>query len=381
MTPAEMQYAIDRKGYLYIPSGTHTVDTPIVIGRSSRDVVIEGHPLGVVKASGLSQQGVFEFDWSGPFDPPAVSFFNVSIDASGTEIPCFKVKNSGTAPRFVEFEKCKFNAGGTFHIDGRFVGQSEGVRIKDCRSTGNCGLRWKTATPGTYVTDFVNVENWRMVASARRGPSIDLDSCNGIRLVQVIDEGRPSLTAPLVGVYEGPLAVRINNPGPLALIDDYWLEPWGDWSTDAPNCFGAEFRADDTSSIKPQRIICRNFSMNATGLSGELFRIVGGHTDSNAQPLRVDFEYMAALNEADLILAGKSYTVTGKTWYIDGGTTYPALRDKVNALVSDSFRDNVVTAGRFRPPAPVSGSGDTYPGTTLDTNYYTTAPDFEDLIA
>lgn len=381
MTPAEMQYAIDRKGYLYIPSGTHTIDTPIVIGRSSRDVVIEGHPLGVVESSGLTQQGIFEFDWSGPHDPPGVSFFNVSFDESPTGVSAFKVKSNGTAPKFLEFEKCKFSGGATYQINGRSVGQSEGVRIRDCRSTGNAVLRWKTSTPGTYVTDYVNVENFRMVNSFRRGPAIDLDSCNGVRLIQVIDDGRPSLTAALVGVFEGPIALRINNPGPLALVDDYWLEPWGDWSTDAPNCFAHEFRADDTSSIKPQRIICRNMSMLANGLSGELIRIVGGHTSSASQPLRVDIESNFKLSASDILLAGKSYTVTNKTWYTDGGTTYPALRDKVNALVSDSFRGNVVTASKLRPPSPVSGSGSTYPGTTLDTNFFATAPDFEDLIA
>lgn len=306
MTAAEIQYALDRRGMVDIPTGTDLTDT-VELAHLQGRIFVNNREGGLTWA-GAEGRFPFEFNWKSSYShmPCDLTFTNIDFNRNSVDQGGFLKVRGEKAPFRLSMYQCRFYAVRGYAIDGWGVGRSESLFFQDMQTYGSCAIRW--IGNSSRATNWVEIDNWRHIGGGRIGASFMLENLRNVLGEGMIEDGTPSLTTACRDVYYGPLAVHIINCEGLNVIDDYWFEPWGTWDTVAPDCWGFTVRADETSGDhRLHATVIRNISLNATGLAAgtKLFHAYGGDSSNDAADLRVDFIDQFDLTDGSTLFGGK----------------------------------------------------------------------------
>lgn len=382
MNGPELQYAIDRRGYVDIDEASQ-VDGYIELGHLTGKVHIVSSNSSTLSRTGPSGRHLFEYNYKNTFthDPPEIYFHNIVHGNSASNSGFFRVRSSGRCPARLHFDNCSLRAAGNYAIDCPSGGEMECLVIERSEFGGGGAIRWHSASDAQ--ANFTHIITNRYVGDGKPGSTFNFKNVKNLTMRSNTLDGSVDLVSGLSGTFEGAVAIQIINPIGLCMVDDFWFEPWSDWDTDAPGCWGFTGQTDDDNGSYGQRaLFINNISMNAAGLgeSTILNHFIGGHNDSDAAS-------MLAVIEDQWQVAASDYKFGGKVRVIMERATNPNSSDEiettVDGFVSGSYRDPL-RMGAFELPfndtIATSGDGITYPDSppiTLATNWVATAAEYD----
>lgn len=310
MNSAEIQYWLDRRGTVDIEAGS-IITTPIQLAH------LEGRPIincqGDITYEGPPGQWAFEWEWNSAYShtPCSPVFEHIDFDRNEVSHGGFLRINPGDrSPLKLTMKQCDLRSKEGYAIDANGVADCESLFFEDIRTYTGCSLRWIGASSMSFR--WMEADNWRRIGVGRVGANVMIKNGQNVLMDRIIDEGSPELLDDLKGEYVGPLSLNMVNCQGVNRIEEWWMEPWGDWDIYAPDCWGFTARADGTSGEHNQHVTeLRSASLNASGL-GEgtyLYHIYGGHTSNDADNIRVNIVDRFNLRENTVLFAGKCYVV------------------------------------------------------------------------
>lgn len=339
MNSEEIQYALDRRGFVRITSGS-IITKPIQLAHLTGRIFIDCP--GDITYQGAPGRWAFEWNWDADYvhTPCHLIFRNIEFDRNNIEAGGFlRFVNGSTMPKTLSMRQCRVESEEAYAIDANGVGYIDSLHFQDIRNFTSSAIRWIGSSAD--CTGWVNMSNWRCLATTRVGASFLFKNCRNVVRRLLIDEGSPDLLTALRGNYVGPTNVYDVNCSGYNELDDVWSEPWGSWATVAPGCWSFEFRNDETSgSYGVKYTLAKNLSINAGGIDSgvEPLKLMGGDTSNNAASLRVDLVDQFHLFEEKVLFGGKVYPVAIRPMR----NGQPDANDLAhfNDLNSDSYRDN-----------------------------------------
>lgn len=367
MNSEEIQYALDRRGFVRITSNS-TIDKPIQLAHLTGQVFIDCP--GDITYEGPPGRWAFEWRWSSSFahDPCRLIFRNIQFDRNNVANGGFlKFIDGSTMPQSLTMKQCRLESEDAYAIDANGVGYIDSIYCEDIRNFTSSAIRWIGTSAN--ATGWVRIYNWRGVITSRVGSSFVFKNCNNVVRNRLIDDGSPDLITPLQGEYVGPINLYDINCTGFNEIDDFWSEPWGSWETVAPGCWSYEFRADETSgSYKMYYSQAKNLSINAGGIDDGVqgLKVFGGDDSTNAASLRVDIVDNFRVFEERVLFGGKVYPVAIRP--MSSSPYDPNDEAHFNDLNSGSFRD-VWQSGSSVLPYEVFGDVILYSGSDNETNF------------
>lgn len=368
MSRKTLQYALDRTNYGRIDE-TLSFDQPIQLGHLTGKVhIVCKKDVDCLQTYAVGRH-MFEYNYlpSYTHDPPEIYFDGIKVKNQGSG-GIFKVRQPNTAPAKLYIDNCLFFGGNTYAIDARDSGPMEGIVIQNTQFNTAHVMRWHFR--GRDQNNYIQMDRVRKQGGGRFGPSINLKNATNVSMELMIDENSWALRSDYVGVYEGPLAIRITNPVRRCVIDDVWCEPPGTTGTESPNCWGVEVRVDDTSANYGQHMAhIYNISLSGGAITpGEkLVHIQGGHSNSNAASLAVWMYDVWNNNPHNGIqISGKLRYVHNRQ-YVDGDIN-ETLPTAINAVVAGSWRDAIST-GFAVLPRQDNVAGTNWNGTDYKDNF------------
>lgn len=354
MNRAEIQYALDRRNYVSITEDS-SIDGPIQLGHLTGKVHIIGRGPAVVSNDGNTGRHGFEFNYLSSYthDPPEIYFEGINYTVNVDYSSFFRVVQPNTSPAKLDVRHCEVASKATYGIDCLDGADIESVVVENCQMNGGNGVRWHLAEASS--NDFIHILSTRIKGGGlgRVGPGYNLKNCRNATMRLNINELSPDLFDDLVGVYEGPIGYRLTNPRGRNVIDDFWFEPWGSWSTVSPNCFGFELRNDDTSgNYDPSWVVLHANSFAATGLSAgvELAQFYGGHSSANAASMIVLNNDYWKPSDGEYAFGGKLRVIFNRA--TDNTNMDDAIESTVNGIISGSWRDPLGMQNSTNLPCP-----------------------------
>lgn len=380
MNRAEIQYALDRRGYVKITENA-LLDGPLQVGHLTGKVVIEtkgGYTLGNSSTSG---RHAIEYNYLDSYthDPCEIYIDGVEFDNNATYSGFFKVIQPGTAPSRLHITASLISGSGNYAIDCPSSGDMECLVFQDVQFNGSGCVRW--LFDDNASNDFVHMNANRVQGNARIGPGYYFQNAQNVTMRLNINEQSPALFSDLFGVYEGPIAVRIDNPKGRCIIDDFWFEPWGTWDNLAPNCYGFECRTDDVSGNYGQRVlVTKNTAFAASGLSTgvALNSLQGGHSSSNACSLLVFYEDYWKPSDVEFDFGGKIRVIFDRPF--DNSDMDDAIEATVDGIIANSWRDPIRVPSFGLPFNEFSANEDGGRGytTPLTTNWVDQVAEYDE---
>lgn len=338
LTTEEIQYAIDRRKTVDISSGA-IVGKPVQLAHVTGDILITNKS-GNLTYDGPPGRHVFEWNWSDSYVHNPGKLTISDVDFRGTVVDAGFLRISGSKPPLkTTVSRCTVRANRGYAFDANGVGDCQSVWFEDIQSYGAGAIRWIGLNRN--CVNHAWFDSWRHIGSNRIGASFMFKNMRNVLADNLIEDGTPSLADVCKNVYYGPIAVHAVNCSGHNRINDYWLEPWGEWDTDAPGCWGFEVRADETSGyMQPHVFILRNVSLNSSGLGAgtKLMHCMGGDTSNSANRLRVDFEDFFDLVDGTTLFGGKVFAVAKRATKVGSEYSTSDMDDFTNYQPS-SFRD------------------------------------------
>lgn len=364
----EIQYALDRRGFVEIPPGS-TIERPIQLAHLQGQVYVNCP--GDITYEGQPGRWAFEWNWQSSYShsPARIIFRNIEYDRNSIDQGGFlRIHPGEKAPRSLSMKQCLLNSQQAYAIDARNVAYIDSIHMRDIRTNGGSAIRW--ISESRNGSGWVKLNNWRHQGGNRLGASFYFENMRNILRKRIIDEGSENLYEGLLDVYYGPIAFSDVNCSGYNLIDDLWSEPWGSWEDTAPECWIGDIRCDETSgNFEMCQTDLVNVSINSGGIEAgiDAIRVLGGHTSSNASSLRVDLiNFFKLISTEKVKFCGKVYPValssmTNETFSQDD-------RDYFDDLNANSFRRPWRSAVTYLP-YNLDADKITYVGSDNEANY------------
>lgn len=381
MNRSEIQYALNRSGYVDIDENS-TIDGPIELGHLTGKVNIVSSNSSTLTFNSNSARHCFEYNYLPGYthDPPELYFDNIKHDNESTYSGFFRVVQSGSCPARLHVHNCDISADGNYAIDCPSGGDMECVVIRDTQFGRGGAIRWHSSS--TAYPDFIHMHSNRYLGTGKVGATFNFKNVQNLTMRLNILDGDVELITGLAGNYIGPVAILITNPIGVCVVDDFWFEPWSDWDTDAPDCWGVSVRTDDESGSYGQRMFqCANVTLNASGLSAgvKLNQFMGGHSSSNAASMLAYIHDPWKASTSSYLFGGKLRVIMERN--ADNTDMDDAIEAAVDGFVSGSYRDPLRVSSFDLPWNEFSsaeGDNVAYPGgTTLDDNWVARAQELE----
>lgn len=366
-TTKEIQYALERTGEVNIGSGAIT-GIPIQLAHIQRDRLIIRSRGGSLEWNGPKGRHLFEWRWDSDYThtPADLLMQDFWMENSANDNGLIKLQGD-KAPIRSTFQRIRCYAQRAYAIDANGIGDCHSIWCESMQTFGASAIRWIGNNADCMKWGWL--DSWRHFGSGRLGAAFMFKNCRNLLRDNLIDDGVPTLTTVLQNVYAGPITVHdINNSGHNT-IRHFWFEPWGTWDDEAPDCWGFEIRADETSgNHKPHVTVLNSISLNADGLgaSTKLFHVMGGHTSNDANQLRCQLEDQFNLVDGLMLFGGKVYPVAVRP--MDNNFFDSADLAQFNDVVAGSFRDRWRKSA-FHMPSQTDADRVSYTSSSYESNY------------
>lgn len=373
-TSAEIQYALDRRGYVEIAEGA-SITAPIQLAHLENRPFVKG--LGEFTYDGPPGRWAFEWRWDSSYshDPCSLTFHDILFDRNDVANGGFlQVFPGGSAPRSLSMRRSLLQADEAHAIDAVGVGACESLYFQDMRSQEGSALRWISSS--SNGTNWLIIDNWRHESISRVGPTFMFKNLRGIVTNHTIDEQTSELIDALKNVYEGPISLQITNCSGFTLLDEYYYEYSGTFDTNSPDCWTVEIRADEASgSHRMHACELRNAVSTLSGIGtgiGQYHFLGGDSNDGNS--LRVDMVDHFKQGDGKTKFKGKVYPVAVRAMDLSEYSTTKI--EHWTDVVAGSFRDWWSIDG-FAFPYQVYADRINYFGSDYNTNYVAETPQYD----
>lgn len=364
---AEIQYALDRRGYVEIEDAA-TITAPINLAHIERSEIFI-FMKGEVDYSGNPGKYLFGWKWDSSYthDPAAIYIEGGVVDGnSAAQVDFLQIHPDSTkSPARITLRRSDVYVSQGYVVSGNGVPKTGSIYCEDITSYAGCCVRWIGSSWPAF--DWMIVDNWRKVGGGRVGADFYIKNGRRFQGSNLIVDGTAALTAALQSNYVGPVVAELANCTGLNFIDELWFEPWGTWDTVAPDCWGFTIRADETSGNYRQHY-CRlkSISLNADGLdpATSLFHAYGGDTSTNAASVRVDHVDQADYQDGEAYFGGKVFPTCTRS--MAGSPFASADSDDFDNLNSGAWKQPIATDSSAHPYAVYAnrvnlvGSGSAY---------------------
>lgn len=381
MNRQEVQYALDRRGYIDIDEAM-SMDGHLELGHLTGRVHVVSTNGSTISNDGPSGRHLFEFNYLDSYthDPAELYFYNVVHDNNATHSGFFRVNGNGTPPAKLEFDNCLLQASGNYAIDCPSGGEMEGLVVERTEFQSGGAIRWHS--PAAAYPDFVHLISNRYTGTFKPGSTFNFKNVQNLTMRLNILDGNVKLIDELIDSYNGPVAIKIVNPRGVCTVDNFWFEPWSDWDVDAPDCWGFSVRTDDdTGSFGQRTLVTRNITLNADGLGAgvKLNHFIGGGASSNAASMLVYLTDDWKAADVDYLFGGKIRVIMERN--ADNSDMDDDIEATIDGIIADSYRDPLKFASGSLPFNEFSDNeagGIAYPGgTTLDENWVDKSQELE----
>lgn len=370
MNSDEIQYALDRRGFVRIDAGS-TIEKPIQLAHLTGRVFIDCP--GDITYNGPPGRWGFEWNWDSSYvhTPCHLIFRNIEFDRNSITHGGFLKFAPGTTamPLSLTMKQCRIESEDAYAVDANGVAYINSIHCEDIRSFSSSAIRWIGTS--LKATGWVKIYNWRGLVTSKVGATFLFKNGKNVVRWRLIDEGSPDLISDLRSSYYGPTSCYDINCAGFNEVDDCWSEPWGSWATVAPGCWSYEVRADETSgNYGMYYTLLKNLSINAGGMDPgvEPLKVTGGDDSTNASSLRVDIVDNFLLLEESVLFRGKVYPVSDRA--MRNGPYDSNDIDHFDDLNSGSFRD-YWQSGSAVLPYQVFADIILYSGSDNESNYTT----------
>lgn len=376
MDSKEIQYALDRRGYVLIDEDSN-ITTPIQLGHLEGNVVIESRGNKKLWMEQGAQRAAFEYDYrsTNTNDPPCIRFENINTDSRTSWHSLFRVIQPNTAPETLESYDVFTECSGGFAYDCPASGPMRHIIFEDCSKNGASHIRWKFSEPRQI--DFIDLLNVRCLGGGRVGPMFDFTYPTNLYGELLIDEGDPALDYSMKNVWFGPIAFRIINPCGYCYFDNYWLEPWGSPDDDYPGCHAIEVRVDDMTGEYGQfRFDLANYNDVLSYSDGVVKAWFMGGSDNDDSGSLV-YRYMHNESYGSQPKPSLPWNIAGKTRAevyeeVSGTIFETAWPDRLNGISPNSYIRFMYIPGSFWFPR----YADDPEGVPFFTTNYATEPNY-----
>lgn len=380
---SDVQSAIDNDGYVYFDKGTHTITQKVVID-GTREVLIKGHPQSTVVWTGNAADAPFVFDAANS-TPAKCMFQRVTATSSVDGSPIFKIQDNTDRPNFLTMMDCDFTVSKAYAVDLKRTPYIITPRFFRMKTTGGGAIRWRARTGGSDPYHSVSqclFDGWHHTGSGGRvGPAWDFLGMSGFRMRNFHDTGSPALIQELIDAsWEGPVCFRMNSCRTKAEARNMLVDYDEDF-TNAAGCWLYEIRTDSgTGTGKQEHFEAINWTMRDDNLDVGVEPWVVMGADGIGHALTVDVVDCHNVEADDFLIGGRAWVRAIRPYYDPGNESLlTALETKLNAIASNSVLEPIICE-TDRAPSNTDNGGLLYSGSSLETNYQSTAVDYEDVI-
>lgn len=373
-TSAEIQYALDRRGYVEIENGARFTE-PIQLAHLENRAIIKG--AGDCTYSGPVGRWAFEWRWKDSYaHTPAKLFFkDVTYYRDNIANGGFlQIISGGQAPKSLSMKRCFLESDESHCIDARNVGYCDSLYFQDMRSQGSSTIRWISSSADGF--GWCHIDNWTHQSTARVGTSFIFKNGRNVLCNNLVDEQTAEIIDVLKNNWAGPIYFQMTNCSGFNRVFDAFHEYGGTFDDLAPNCWAVEIRADETSGSHNQHV-CVLYKwepiLSGIGTGIGQFHLIGGD-EANGVSLHAQVLDMFRQTEGKAKFKGKVYPITVRSMDTNEVTT--AEKDYWNDVVADSFRDWWSIDG-FAFPYQVYADRINYFGSDYNSAYVAETPQYD----